>query len=173
MQISNELFLDTVIRLEALTLNYCNVSLAKDKFFFSLSLVIIMRGREQQPNTQTKRRESCRQEAHQTASGQIRLTSSANPRRRGGARRRRPRATPAGCRDRSATGRCAGLRTAAAATAAACPPPPCGPSPPIQPQADLTASPPEPTAPARRWGEPRAERLSTRPGRAGQGRRYK
>lgn len=56
MQISNELFLDTVIRLEALTLNYCNVSLAKDNFFthFSLSLVIIMRGREQQPNTQTR-----------------------------------------------------------------------------------------------------------------------
>ena len=55
MQISNELFLDTVIRLEALTLNYCNVSLAKDKFFsLSPSLVIIMRGREQEPNTQTR-----------------------------------------------------------------------------------------------------------------------
>jgi hypothetical protein len=38
MQISNELFLDTVIRSEALTLNYCDVSLAKDNFFFSLSL---------------------------------------------------------------------------------------------------------------------------------------
>jgi hypothetical protein len=34
MQIFNELFLDTVIQLEAFTLNYCIVSLAKD-FFFS------------------------------------------------------------------------------------------------------------------------------------------
>jgi hypothetical protein len=85
-----------------------------------------------------KRRDSWRQEPHQIASGQISLTSSANPRRRGRACRRRPRATPARCRDRSATGHCAGSRTAAAA---ACSPPPCTPSPPIQPQADLTASP--------------------------------
>jgi hypothetical protein len=140
--------------------------------FFSLSL-----SRHNHERTRTraehtnKRRDSCRQEPHQTASGQISLTSSANPRRRGGARRRRPRATPAGCRDRSATGRCAGSRTAAAATAAACPPPPCGPSPPIQPQADLTASPPNQQPPPA--GGESQERSAFPRGRAGQGRRYK
>jgi len=54
----------------------------------------------------------------------ISLTSSSNQPPRGGARRRRPQATPVGCRDRPATGRFADSRTAAS------PPPPCSRLPP-------------------------------------------
>jgi len=82
MQISNELFLDTVIRLEALTLNYCNVSLAKDNFLpIFFSLVIVMRGREQQPNTQT--REEIPADKNRTKQ-QVGKSASPPPRIRGG-----------------------------------------------------------------------------------------
>jgi hypothetical protein len=59
MQIFNELFLDTVIQLEALTLNYGIVSLAKDNFFSPHNSCILFASKKTHPRVRLLAGQKC------------------------------------------------------------------------------------------------------------------